>query len=349
MFQLKEKFIENLPEREQKPIRIPQRSFQLKPQRGFRSTWGGRSNRGLILNFIGNTPLIRIQKLTPHSSVEIYAKAEWFNPGGSVKDRAAINMIREAERSGKLTKDKIIIDATSGNTGIAYAMIGSAFGYKVMVALPKNASKERKNILSAYGAQILFTDPLAGTDGAQQRVKEIVEEHPEKYFYPDQYNNPENWKAHYKTTAVEIWGQTRHRVTHFVAGLGTTGTFIGTSKRLKEFDHSIKCVSFEPSSPLHGLEGLKHLPTSIVPGIYDPAIADEHLTVSTEEAYEMVRRLAREEGLFVGISSGAAMAVCTRLASKLETTPQRALKSGVIVTIFPDSGARYGSELFENR
>lgn len=331
MFQ--EKFVEHLPKREEKSLRL------LRSRTDFRPTLSERADRHLILSTIGNTPLLRIRKLVPNHSVEIYAKAEWFNPGGSVKDRAAIAMIREAERSGKLMKGKIIIDATSGNTGIAYAMIGSALGYKVTVALPKNASKERKNILHAYGAHILYTDPLAGTDGAQQRVKEIVEEHPEKYFYPDQYNNPENWKAHYKTTAVEIWGQTRHRVTHFVAGLGTTGTFIGTSRRLKEFDPSVKCISFEPSTPLHGLEGLKHLPTSIVPGIYDSTIADDHLTVSTEEAYEMVRRLAREEGLFVGISSGAAMAVCARLAAKL--------KSGVIVTIFPDSGARYGSEAFE--
>ncbi len=334
MFQLKEKFIEKPTERRRKSLRI------LEPRRNFRPTLGEIADHHSILEAIGNTPLIRIRKLAP-PSVEIYAKAEWFNPGGSVKDRAAINMIREAERSGKLTKDKIIIDATSGNTGIAYAMIGSALGYRVTVALPKNASRERKNILHAYGAHILYTDPLAGTDGAQQRVKEIVEEHPEKYFYPDQYNNPENWKAHYKTTAVEIWEQTQHRVTHFVAGLGTTGTFIGTTRRLKEFDSSIKCISFEPSSPLHGLEGLKHLPTSIVPGIYDPTIADEHLSVSTEEAYEMVRRLAREEGLFAGISSGAAMAVCVRLASTL--------KSSVIVTIFPDSGARYGSEIFEGK
>ena len=294
-----------------------------------------------ILGNIGNTPLLRIRKfLQSNEPVEIYAKAEWFNPGGSVKDRAALGMILEAERSGKLTKEKTIIDATSGNTGIAYAMIGSALGYKVALALPANATRERKNALSAYGAEVILTDPLTGTDGAQQKVKELVAAEPEKYFYPDQYNNPANWKAHYRTTAPEIWEQTNHRVTHFVAGLGTTGTFVGTSRRLKELNPSIVCVSFQPDSPLHGLEGLKHLKTTNVPGIYDSSIADDQLTISTEEAYEMVNRLAREEGLFVGISAGAAMAASLKVASKL--------KSGVIVTVFPDSGARYGSEHFAN-
>jgi len=298
-------------------------------------------DRHSIFGNIGNTPLLRIRKLNPFNKrVEIYAKAEWFNPGGSVKDRAALNMIVEAERAGRLTKDKTIIDATSGNTGIAYAMIGSALGYKVALALPSNASRERKNALSAYGAKVIPTDPLAGTDGAQQKVKELVAAEPEKYFYPDQYNNPANWKAHYKTTAPEIWEQTNHRVTHFIAGLGTTGTFVGTSKRLKEFNPSISCISFQPDVPMHGLEGLKHLKSTIVPGIYDASIADGQLTVSTEEAYEMVNRLAREEGLFVGISSGAAMAASLKVASSLD--------AGVIVTVFPDSGARYGSEHLVN-
>lgn len=296
-------------------------------------------DRHSILGNIGNTPLLRIRKLSPaNESVKVYAKAEWFNPGGSIKDRAALSMILEAERSGVLTKEKTIIDATSGNTGIAYAMIGSALGYKVALALPSNASRERKNALLAYGTEIIYTDPLAGTDGAQQRVREIVAAEPKMYFYPDQYNNPANWKAHYQTTAPEIWEQTDHRVTHFVAGLGTTGTFVGTSRRLREFNPSIVCVSFEPDTPLHGLEGLKHLETSIVPGIYDSTIADDELTVSTEEAYEMVKRLAREEGLFVGISSGAAMAASLKVASQL--------KSGIVVTVFPDSGARYGTEHF---
>ena len=296
-------------------------------------------DRHSILGNIGNTPLLRIRKLSSaNESVEVYAKAEWFNPGGSVKDRAALSMILEAERSGLLTKEKTIIDATSGNTGIAYAMIGSALGYKVALALPLNVSRERKNALLAYGAEIIYTDPLAGTDGAQQRVREIVACEPEKYFYADQYNNPANWKAHYRTTAPEIWEQSNHRVTHFVAGLGTTGTFIGTSRRLREFNPAIVCVSFEPDTPLHGLEGLKHLETSIVPGIYDSTIADDELTVSTEEAYEMVKRLARQEGLFVGISSGAAMAASLKVTSQL--------KSGVVITVFPDSGARYGTEHF---
>lgn len=299
--------------------------------------WQG--DRNSILAYIGNTPLVRIRKLIPEAGgAEVYAKAEWFNPGGSVKDRAALSMILDAERSGALTRGKTIIDATSGNTGIAYAMIGSVLGYKVTLALPSNASMERKAALRAYGAEIILTDPLSGTDGAQQRVKELVAAEPEKYFYPDQYNNSANWKAHYNTTAVEIWEQSEHRVTHFVAGLGTSGTFIGTSRRLKEFNPEVRCISFQPDSPMHGLEGLKHLDTSIVPGIYDRNVEDGRLTVSTEEAYEMTGRLAREEGLFVGISSGAAMAASLKLASKVE--------GGVIVTVFPDSGARYASEHF---
>jgi cysteine synthase B len=299
-------------------------------------------DRHSILGHIGNTPLLRIRRLfRGNESVEIYAKAEWFNPGGSVKDRAALSMILEAERSGKLKKGKTIIDATSGNTGIAYAMIGSALGYKVALALPANASQERKNALQAYGAEVILTDPLSGTDGAQQKVRELVAADPGRYFYPDQYNNPANWRAHYLTTAQEIWEQTGHRITHFVAGLGTTGTFVGTSRRLKEFNPSIVCVSFQPDSPLHGLEGLKHLETTMVPGIYDPTIANDQLMISTEEAYEMVNRLAREEGMFVGISGGAAMAASLKVALRL--------KSGVIVTVFPDSGARYGTEHLTNR
>jgi cysteine synthase B len=294
-------------------------------------------DRHSILAHIGNTPLLRIRKLVPiNFDVEIYAKAEWFNPGGSVKDRAALGMILEAERSGALTKDRTIIDATSGNTGIAYAMIGSALGYKVTLTLPANASQERKNALLAYGAEVILTDPLTGTDGAQQKVKELVAANPERYFYPDQYNNAANWEAHYRTTAMEIWEQTNHRVTCFVAGIGTSGTFVGTSRRLKELNSSIVCVSFQPDSALHGIEGLKHLKSTIVPGIYDPTIGDDQLSISTEEAYKMVNRLAREEGMFVGISAGAAMAASLRVATNLT--------SGVIVTVFPDSGARYGAE-----
>ncbi len=297
-------------------------------------------DRNSILGNIGNTPLLRLRRVEPEGNVEIYAKAEWFNPGGSVKDRAALWMLLEAERSGALTKERTIVDATSGNTGIAYAMIGAALGYRVLLALPANASKERKQTLQAYGAELLLTDPLSGTDGAQQRAKEIVASDPEKYYYPDQYNNPANWRAHYHTTAREIWQQTNGRITHFVAGLGTTGTFVGTSRRLKELVPSISCVSMEPDGPLHGLEGLKHLATAIVPGIYDATLADERLTVSTEEAYDMTRRLAREEGVYAGISSGAALVAALAVASRL--------RSGVVVTVFPDGGTRYGSDRFWN-
>lgn len=295
-----------------------------------------------VLAHIGRTPLLRIRNLcAEYEDVEIYAKAEWLNPGGSVKDRAALNMLLEAERSGKLTREKIIIDATSGNTGIAYAMIGRALGYKVALTLPSNASLERKRILHAYGAELIFTDPLEGTDGAQRKVKELIDAEPDKYFYPDQYNNPANWEAHYNSTAKEIWLQSGGKLTHFVAGLGTTGTFVGTSRRLKELNANIKCISFQPDSPLHGIEGLKHLPTAMIPGIYDPSLADENLTVSTEEAYDMVKRLAREDGLFVGVSSGAAMGACLKVANEI--------RSGVLVTVFPDGGEKYLSENFWER
>jgi S-sulfo-L-cysteine synthase (O-acetyl-L-serine-dependent) len=297
-------------------------------------------DRSSILGNIGDTPLLRLGRIHSGENAELYAKAEWFNPGGSVKDRAALWMLLEADRSGALTKDRTIIDATSGNTGIAYAMIGAALGYRVRLALPANASRERKQMIRAYGAELLLTDPLEGTDGAQRRVREIVASEPGKYYYPDQYNNPANWRAHYHTTAREIWQQTGGRVTHFVAGLGTTGTFVGTSRRLKELDPSVSCISMEPDSPLHGLEGLKHLATALVPGIYDPTVADERVTVSTEEAYHMTRRLAREEGLYVGISSGAAMVAALSVAARL--------RSGVIVTVFPDGGTRYGSDRFWN-
>jgi len=295
-------------------------------------------DRHSILGNIGNTPLLRVRTGHDDDRVEIYAKAEWFNPGGSIKDRAALNMILEGERSGELTKGKTIIDATSGNTGIAYAMIGSALGYRVLLALPSNAGSERKQVLQAYGAELLLTDPLSGTDGAQQRVKDIVSAEPERYFYPDQYNNPANWRAHYNTTAWEIWQQSDRRVTHFVAGLGTTGTFVGVSRRLKELNPSIVCISVEPDLPMHGLEGLKHLATARVPGIYDASIADERVVVSTDEAYAMVKQLAREEGLYVGVSGGAAVVASVKVASQVS--------SGVIVTVFPDGGARYASERF---
>ena len=291
-----------------------------------------------ILKRIGRTPLIKIKNLTRNISpeVNVYAKAEWFNPGGSVKDRAALNMILEGEKKELLNHNKIILDATSGNTGIAYAMIAAVKGYNVKLVLPSNASKERKKILSAYGAEVVLTDPLEGTDGSQKIAKEIYENDREKYFYPDQYNNPANWQAHYKTTANEIWQQTWGEITHFICGLGTTGTFTGTSKRLKELNPEVQCIEFQPDSPLHGLEGLKHLPTSRIPVIYNELLHDRMLEVSTEESYAMVKQLAREEGLFVGISSGASMAASLKVANEIE--------SGTIVTIFADGGIKYLSE-----
>jgi len=288
---------------------------------------------------VGNTPLLRLRNVAPQTSrVEIYAKAEWFNPGGSVKDRPALSMILDGERSGLLAKGKIILDATSGNTGIAYAWIGATRGYRVKLALPRNASEERKRILKSYGAELVLTSPLEGSDGAIREARRLYAENPERYFYPDQYNNPANWRAHYETTANEIWEQTSRRITHFIAGLGTSGTFVGTSRRLKELNPEIRVISFQPDSPFHGLEGLKHMETAIVPGIYDSSIADEDFEIGTEEAHEYTRRLGKQEGLLVGVSSGAALACAMRVAAKIE--------SGVIVTVFPDAGDKYLSERF---
>ena len=259
-----------------------------------------------LLSMIGNTPLIRMDRITRDlPGIEIYGKAEFFNPGGSVKDRAALNMILDGERTGKLTHDKIILDSTSGNTGIAYAMIGAYKGYKVKLCLPKNASMERKHVLKAYGAEMVLTDPGEGSDGAIRAVREIYQADPDRYFYPDQYNNPANWKAHYNGTALEILAQTDGRITHFVACMGTSGTFMGNSRRFHEELPYVKCISAQPSSGFHGLEGLKHMPTAIVPGIYDPSVADDNVWIETEDAYAMCRRIAREEALLVGISSGA--------------------------------------------
>ena len=292
-----------------------------------------------VLSLIGNTPLLRLQKIgREFAEAEIYAKAEWANPGGSVKDRPAMNIILEAERAGLMSKDKILIDSTSGNTGIAYAMIGAARGYRVKLCMPSNASEQRKRILKAYGAEIIYTDPMEGSDGAIRRARQMVEENPELYFYANQYDNPANWRAHYNTTAREIFEQTEGRVTHFVAGLGTSGTFVGTARRLKELNPKIRCISFQPDSPFHGLEGMKHMATAIVPKIYDPKVADEDLAISTEEAHTRVLRLAREEGLLVGISAGAAMVAALKVAKQA--------RRGVIVTIFPDSGDKYLSERF---
>jgi len=292
---------------------------------------------------VGNTPLVRLRSVTRNlpRGTEVYAKAEFMNPGGSVKDRAALAMILAGERSGELTREKTILDATSGNTGIAYAMLGAARGFRVTLALPKNASAARKRILKLYGARIIETDPLEGTDGAQIAVKELFAKNPEKYFYPDQYNNEANWKAHYATTAPEIWWQTQGRVTHFVAGLGTTGTFTGTTRRLKELNAELRAISVQPNSPLHGLEGLKHLETAIVPGIYDAALADRNLAVETEDAQAMTRRLAREEGLFVGVSSGANVFAALQLA-------REAPEDSVVVTILCDGGGKYLDEDFWN-
>lgn len=292
-----------------------------------------------VLQLIGDTPLLSFRNVAQDIlPVEIYAKAEWYNPGGSVKDRAALNMVLDGERRGLLARHKTLVDATSGNTGIAYAMICAERGYRVKLALPKNASDERKQNLIAFGAELVLTDPTGGTDGAQRYVKELVEREPDKYFYPDQYNNDANWRAHYETTALEIWRQTQGRVTHFVTGLGTSGTFMGVTRRLKELNPAIRCISMQPDGPLHGLEGLKHMPTALVPGIYDADLADDEVHVDTEDAHGMALRLAREEGVLVGVSSGANMVAATRVAAEL--------KSGVVVTIFCDSAAKYLSESF---
>ena len=288
---------------------------------------------------VGNTPLLRLRNLARAAEgVEIYAKAEWFNPGGSVKDRPALSMILDGERTGRLTPGKIILDATSGNTGIAYGWLGAARGYKVRLALPQNASEERKRILQSYGAELILTNPLEGSDGAIREARRLYAESPDLYFYPDQYNNPANWRAHYETTAVELWQQTAGRITHFIAGLGTSGTFVGTSRRLKELNPAIRCISFQPDSPFHGLEGLKHMETAIVPGIYDATIADAAYEISTEAAHDYTRRLGKEEGLLVGISAGAALACALKVAQTIET--------GVIVMVFPDGGDKYLSERF---
>lgn len=292
-----------------------------------------------VLELIGNTPLLSFKRVGEAvAPAKILAKAEWYNPAGSIKDRAAMSMVLDGERRGLLTREKILIDATSGNTGIAYAMIAAERGYRVKLVLPKNASLERQQSLLAYGAELILTDPTEGTDGAQRYVRELVAADPNRYFYPDQYNNDANWRAHYETTAMEIWRQTDGQVTHFVTGLGTTGTFMGVTRRLKELNPSIQCISMQPDSPLHGLEGLKHMPTALVPGIYDESLADEQISVKTEDAQRMVIRLAREEGLLVGVSSGANLVAAMEVAEK---APE-----GVVVTIFCDSAAKYLSESF---
>jgi cysteine synthase B len=296
--------------------------------------------RSSVISLVGNTPLLRLGRVAPDlpPQVELYAKAEWYNPGGSVKDRPALYMIREGERSGRLRPGVRIADATSGNTGIAYATIGAALGYKVTLALPSNASAERKRILRALGAELILTDPMEGTDGAIRAIRALVAEQPERFFYPDQYNNSANVQSHYETTGAEIWAQTDGRATHFVAALGTCGTFVGTGRRLREENPAVRLISVQPDGPYHALEGVKHLPTAIVPGIYDATLADEQLEISSEDAFDMARRLARTEGLMVGISAGANVAAALQVA--------RTLEAGVVVTILCDGAAKYLSDRF---
>ncbi len=288
-----------------------------------------------VVDLIGNTPLIRLQNITEslNPDVEVYAKAEWLNPGGSVKDRPALRMILEGIQRGRLTPDKIIMDSSSGNTAIAYAMVGAAFGYRVELVTPANMNTERKKTLEAFGAKVIFSDPLEGSDGAIKLAKKLKHENPDKYFMPDQYNNPANPLSHYETTAPEIWHQTQGRITHFLAGLGTSGTLMGTGKRFKEFNPDIKVIAIQPAESLHGLEGLKHMATSIVPGLYDSTFPDETIYVSTDDSYRVMKELVKKEGIFVGHSGGAAVYATLEHAKRL--------KEGVLVTILPDGGYRY--------
>jgi len=299
-----------------------------------------------LIERIGNTPLLRLDALTGDlPGVALLGKAEWYNPGGSVKDRAAANIVAEAQRSGKLSPGKILLDATSGNTGIAYAMLGAAEGFPVTLCMPENVSRERKQILHGYGANILYTDPADGSDGAIRMARELAAKHSDQYFYADQYSNEANWKAHYNGTANEIWQQTQGRLTHFVAMLGTSGTFVGTTRRLKELNPAVKCISLQPDSSFHGIEGAKHMASAIVPKIYDATLADQNLEISTEDAYALARKLSRSAGLLIGISAAAAVVGCLKIAQELR------LKKGqeaVIVTILCDSGDKYLSERFWN-
>ena len=295
-----------------------------------------------LLARIGNTPLLRFDALTAElPTVQLFGKAEWYNPGGSIKDRTASSIVAEARRSGKLAPGKILLDSTSGNTGIAYSMLGAALGFPVTLCVPENISPERKRILQAYGANIILTDPGEGSDGATRVAHDLAEKHPDNYFYADQYSNDANWRAHYNTTANEIWRQTEGRITHFVAIMGTTGTFVGTTRRLKELNPNIHCISLQPDSPFHGIEGTKHLASTMVPSIYDPTLADEQLEIHTEDAHAMARRLAREAGLLVGVSAAAGLVGSLKLAESLKKQ-----QPAVIITILGDSGERYLSEKF---
>src|SRR5256714_8463452 len=281
------------------------------------------------LERVGNTPLLRLTRIAAElPDLTLLGKAEWLNPGGSVKDRAASNIVAEGRASGRFSPDKILLDSTSGNTGIAYAMIGAAQGFPVTLCMPENVSPERKHILRAYGANIIYTDPADGSDGAIRKARELYAAEPEKYFYADQYSNDANWRAHYLGTANEIWQQTEGRITHFVAMLGTSGTFVGTARRLKELNPQIRCISLQPDSPFHGIEGAKHMSSAIVPKIYDPSLADMDLGIATEDAYAMAKRLAREEGLLVGISAAASVVGCLQVAQKLKKG-----EPGVFVTV----------------
>jgi len=297
-----------------------------------------------LIERIGNTPLLRLDALTRDlPGIALLGKAEWYNPGGSVKDRAAANIVAQGRRNGLLHPGKILLDATSGNTGIAYAMLGAAEGFPVTLCMPENVSRERKQILHGYGANILYTDPADGSDGAIRMARELASKHPDQYFYADQYSNDANWKAHYSTTANEIWQQTQGRVTHFVSMLGTSGTFVGTTRRLKELNPSVKCVSLQPDSSFHGIEGAKHMASAIVPKIYDATLADQNLEISTEDAYAMARQLSRTAGLLVGISAAAAVVGCLKIARELSLKKNQ---EAVIVTILCDSGDKYLSERF---
>jgi S-sulfo-L-cysteine synthase (O-acetyl-L-serine-dependent) len=297
-----------------------------------------------LVERIGNTPLLRLEQVTRDlPGVVLLGKAEWYNPGGSVKDRAAANIVAEGRRKGLLRPGKILLDATSGNTGIAYAMLGSAEGFPVTLCMPENVSRERKQILQGYGANILYTDPADGSDGAIRMARELAAKHPDQYFYADQYSNEANWKAHYCHTANEIWHQTQGRITHFVSMLGTSGTFVGTTRRLKELNPSVKCISLQPDAPFHGIEGAKHMASAIVPKIYDPTLADQNLEISTEDSYAMARHLSRNAGLLVGISAAAAVVGCLKIAQEFQRAGN---EEAVIVTILCDSGDKYLSERF---
>jgi len=291
-----------------------------------------------VTKLVGNTPLVRLNRLTEGAGATVVAKLEFYNPASSVKDRIGVAMIDAAEASGQLQPGGTIVEATSGNTGIALAFVGAARGYRVVLTMPETMSKERRGLLRAYGAELVLTSPMEGSDGAIKEARRLFAEDPEQYFYADQYNNDANWRAHYETTAPEILTQTDGRVTHFVAGLGTSGTFIGVGRRLREHRRDIRLISLQPDSPLHGVEGLKHMETAIRPGIYDPLLADEDVRVSTERSHELTRRLAKEEGILAGVSSGAALGACLDLAGRI--------REGVIVTVFPDSGTRYLTERF---